>query len=239
MTYPAEILADSPIAYWQLGEASGDFLDSTANARDMTPVPGAGTITREVEGLVADGGNAARLQGGATGSRAHDVPLRLEGSFGIEFWVRVGNATATFPTLFRKGGGTANGSWLVYLNNNFSGLISFKRDNADRNSSTGTVPVGKRTHVGIDYDAAASELRWIVNGAVVLLIPAVTFATGTADTSAVELVSEVGTDHVFDEVALYDHSLTPARWQAHFDAGVKPELVVPRSALEPARIGPY
>lgn len=48
----AEILADSPWAYWRLDDSSGSALDSSGNARHMTTVT---NVTRPVAGIVSPG----------------------------------------------------------------------------------------------------------------------------------------------------------------------------------------
>ena len=58
MTYASEVLADTPLAYYRLGEASGTTLvDSSGNARDGTyagsPTLGAASL------LVSDPSNTA------------------------------------------------------------------------------------------------------------------------------------------------------------------------------------
>lgn len=88
MSYDAEVLADSPRAYWKLSESSGSsFADSSGNSLTLTK-GSTGTINYN-QTPIAPGLNSCIEMAGADAwlSRAHDALLNLGNVYTLEAWV--------------------------------------------------------------------------------------------------------------------------------------------------------
>ena len=87
-TYPDEILADSPVAYWRMGEPSGPIVDEvsgrqgTLSGGNTTGV--AGAIVGHPDTAIGSGG------GGGTISVPYDVAMNSP-VFSIELWAKFGS----------------------------------------------------------------------------------------------------------------------------------------------------
>ena len=92
--YPTTVLADSPVGYWRLGEASGtNAADSSGNAHDGT-WSGTGSPTLGVTGLIT-GGNTAATTSGATSGPYCALPSgvpNLGSTFTVEAWVKTSSS---------------------------------------------------------------------------------------------------------------------------------------------------
>ncbi len=137
--------------------------------------------------------------------------LRLNGSFSIEMWARLGSFANTWPGLLRKGPSwTANGYLIWYSSD---GRVYFKRDNREFRTAPGVMVADRYRHLALTYDGAS--LRIYIDGALHR-----TFATSfPAGTSTQDLVIGQG-DHpgrqFLDEVAIYDKALPASRVAAHY-----------------------
>ncbi|MGH7722198.1 MAG: LamG-like jellyroll fold domain-containing protein, partial [Candidatus Dormibacteria bacterium] len=85
-TYPQTILADSPLMYYRLGEASGTAaVDASPNARNGTYQGG---TTLGVSGAIpGDSDTALKLDGGSGIVALPSSPASVTGSFTVEAWV--------------------------------------------------------------------------------------------------------------------------------------------------------
>lgn len=102
-TYAASVTADSPSAYWRLGESSGTIAtDQTANANSGTYLNGP---TLGAPGAVGDGDTGATLDGANDYVRAlSSASLNPTSAITLEAWVkpRSGAFTSSKP-VFAKG----------------------------------------------------------------------------------------------------------------------------------------
>ena len=107
MAYRDTILADSPVSYWRLDEASGNALDSVGS----NPGTVNGPLTQQAPGLIEDPDTA--MSGAANGwVEVANSPSLNPAAFSVEFWV---NATLTSSSQcpICKGAG---GQWYITLN---------------------------------------------------------------------------------------------------------------------------
>jgi hypothetical protein len=211
--YGNAVLADAPIAYWRLGEASGSTAaDSSGHAATGSYVGG---VTLGQPGALANDTNTAATFDGSTGNVTvpDSAALRLNGSFSIEFWAKMGTFVHTWPGLIYKGpSGTANGYLVWYTS---TGVMHFKRNNIDVATPSGALTSGAWHYFAITYDG--TQLKWYVNGSLVAS-RAVTFPTN-AGTSALQLGrgDDFGNESL-DEVAMYAGALSPSAVSTHYAA---------------------
>lgn len=232
-TYSAQVLADSPAAYWRMGEVSGSIMvDSSGNGRDGTyfGTPGLGAA-----GLVrgdADKGVAfSTIAMYATAPEAGLVPttaLTVEAvvnptsTVNQSFIVTKAHlASSTGPTW----------SWILY--SPAGGALAaqvFKGTTAYVvQTPVGTLGVGTTTHVALVFDGAS--LKLYVGG-----IEATSVAASGPLNAAAGYKPMIGTANsgsntpqggtnfpgTIDEVAIYNSALSPARIFAHANAGTFP-----------------
>jgi glucose/arabinose dehydrogenase len=218
-TYPGEVMENSPLAYWRLGEGSGTAAaDESGNARHGEYKTGpelglSGAITGDPDSAVGFS---------AIGHRVvvpDDSALRLNGSFSIEYWAKLRSFQGTHPGLFRKGSwaSTGTGFGISYG----SDLIPKFRRAGIRKKATGAgaLSTNEFKHYIITYDETAQTLRWYVNGTLNKTFTGIALPN-SVDTSSLAIGrGDKYGDHVIDDVALYSSPLTPGRVGAHFDAG--------------------
>jgi PKD repeat protein len=218
-SYPGQVMADSPLAYWRLGESSGaSAADTSGNGRNGTyqngPQLGA------TGALVGDSDRGAAFT--ATGHRmavADQSALRLNNSFSIEFWAKLNSFQGTYPGFVRKGSAASSSTgFLVFYNSDLR--PNFKRAGIQKKSTgAGALSATTFKHYVITYDQGTQTLRWFVNGKLDKAF------TGVALPNSVETGPlHIGRgdkygNHTMDEVALYSSVLSPGRVGAHYDAG--------------------
>lgn len=217
--YRAAVVADSPISYWRLGEATG-----TVAADVMGTNPGAyvATPTLGVAGALSGDANWGVTFDGST--QYVDVPdaasLSLgDGPFTVEAWAKVATIATGNQSLVRRGTGSyslgysgnsgspsnyffmskGGGTWIVrsniqYFDTNWHHVV------ATKNGSTTLIYID-----GVD--------RTTGDTAQTLTDPAEPLNIGR---------SQAGNQYLngtIDEVAIYNTVLSPARILAHYNAG--------------------
>ena len=243
--YAAAVIADNPVGYWRLGEASGPTaLDSwgTNNGTYFgTETFGlSGALARDANTSVDFSGNGASLvrvpyNAGFNGG------LDPNGSWTVECWVRPDFDAAT------EGGLFAVPVASVDLNANRSGYFfleqpdgwQFRLGNAGGylpgwNGAAGSVggvaQANKWYHLVGQYDGAAGNGYVYVNGVQVKSAAVSGLANNTAATFN---IGDRGDGAPFagrvDEVAVYSGVLSASRIAAHYYAGAPPQITVTRS----------
>jgi len=209
--YAATVLADTPQGYWRLGEASGNALDSSGNGRTGTV---SGGVTQGQAGALP--GNGCYLFDGVDGTRVRVVGLVVPAVYSIECWVNaaVGPVDRGLAGCWR----TSQGAFLWIAPG--SGFFAAAHNGSPH--LTGTLGLnGQWRHVVSTYDG--TTLRLYVDGVentnaarAALVTPAATdFEIGTyAQDTGINFTGRI------DEVALYGTALSPARVQAHYNAGI-------------------
>jgi hypothetical protein len=221
--YEIEVLADSPRAWWRLGEGSGTVaVDSSGNDRNLTYVGGATFNSRA--GLIdGDADNGIGFDG-TDDYAISDTTIGFSGSgsLTIEAWIE----TSAGGTIFDQVGApyaadieraapfvATNGS-----NIRFGGIGDDTLDSSGVDLLDGTIHhvvcVRDATTTYIYLDGALNASR--ANTENTIVQQAVTLA-GFANTLGSGLFN--GT---LDEVAIYDSALSSARVAAHYAAGTSP-----------------
>lgn len=235
MTYQSEVLADSPLVYWRLGETSGTTAtDASGNGMHGTyansPTLGVTSL------LVSDASNkAATFTSTAVVSVADTTNLT---AFTVECWYKgtgtpnvhladraltTGGTGASLFTLTSPGTGDA---W---------GVVNTLTGSATVQTGT-TVNDGSAHHIVLTFVAGAgsNNVKIYLDG----VLKQSGTAGGTMDTA--DMPFRAGNNWggfrpctgVLDEVAYYTTALSAARILAHFNAGAS----VPTQTITPAHI---
>jgi hypothetical protein len=114
MTYAEAVVADSPIAYWQMGETSGLTFEATVGATPIT----LGTLTAKptmgVAGATTALGKAAQFDG-TNDFASVAIDLSARATIAIEFWLywdAFANNDDMALEFTADGGGTAGGFYI-------------------------------------------------------------------------------------------------------------------------------
>lgn len=223
--YSAAVLADTPVVYYRLAEASGtSATDSSGNSHTGT-YTGAG-ITYSVAGGVT-GNNAVTLASASTANMNTGVDAACNpgtGDFSVECWVK--NAVASLSIAICKYSGSGNDYYLGVDGANHAIFSAANTDNPAGVNVTGAVTVNDNAWHYLVGVKDGSTLRLYVDGN----------ADGTGAWSGSStiapggnlMVGQLGTGGGFnfngslDEVCYYGLKLTPTRITAHWNARTSP-----------------
>ena len=207
--YETEVLADSPSGYWRLGDSGATAVDK-AGSNDGT---WSGTYVAEEPGAIIDDADTA-VRTETTGTFCNlGQPHATFSDVTIELWFKGG--TREVRQLYSADNG--NRSWQFRTTS--TGRAEFIKIAGGGVTVTGSrvVTDGFWHHLAVTYDGANIVLY--VDGKVDGEAAA-TGAIGTAvdlRLGAIPGSSGDGAIGTYDEAALYDFALAPARVTAHFD----------------------
>lgn len=240
MSYSSEVLADSPLGYWRLGEASGTtMVDSSGNSRNGTYT---GSPTLSTTGLLTGDSDTAATFGAANqyGLVAYGSWM-LASAITIEAIIKTSTTTAIHSIAERDWGGPrafqfrvdTNKVQFITIGGGAGVVIS---------ASPGNVADGVAHHVAATYDG--TNIKLYVDGSLVTTTSAVgALSTGASALSVAANGSGGGASQIFsgviDEVAYYGTALSGARIAAHAAAMTSSGSVsVPTAALALAAPAP-
>ena len=226
MSYPAEILSDSPLGYWELDETSGSTAaDSSGNGNTLTI---GGGISLDQPPLITEGG-CISVPGLANLSRSGSL-LSGENDATIECWVDLDDVT-DYATIIDFGG-SGNGLSIQVEDGVVYGVHASGGSPIVVSSAVST---GTTYHVVLVLDTVNDTLTLFVNGSQVdQVADTENSASGTGDTGIGgtqqntlrhdgTISSGAPTDEMdgrIDEVAVYGAALSSTRITAHYDEGV-------------------
>jgi hypothetical protein len=236
--YAAAVVADTPVSYWRLGEASGTSAADQrgANAGTYLGAPGLGAPSL----LASDSANKAVAFDGANDAmRATDSnSLDLTDRITLEAWIKPNAlpAAGDFASVVTKAE-----AYSLQFNGPLLELTVMQAGVRKRlQAPAGTIAAGQTYHVVGTYDGTTQRLY--VNGAQV----ASTALTGAASVTATNL--DVGSwdggseffNGTIDDVAVYGSALAAARVTAHYDAAratTPPPPPPPTAPAAPSNLG--
>ena len=211
-SYAQTVLADAPVAYWRLGEASGTTVADSAGTNVGTYV---GAPTLSVSGaLTGDSNTAVAIDGVNDAITVPDTAaLHLgDGPWSMEFWYNRANLS-TNGYILSKGSGTA---W-PYLD--YDGQIYVTvAGSGDAVSAAGPDDSGIWHHLVITK-TAADAWKVYVDG-VDRTVPIASLST-TSNATGVTIANSAWKG-ALDEVALYPTALSASQVQAHYAAATGP-----------------
>jgi hypothetical protein len=221
LTYADEVLADSPVAYYRLGESAGPTAEDSAGTADGTY----NGSTFGQTGLIAGDADTAVLFDGLDDRVSIPRPFTATDNFTIEFWMklpdltdRVNHFVAVGNTdtggygigMAQDAGNPGNvGKSLIWL---FGGVAWF-------DTTYDFAAVGPHHIV---FKRESGTLKPYVNN--VLQTTSATTPIAPSNIAYIAVRDRTGTptDHAtatLDEVAFYNSVLSDARIAAHYAAG--------------------
>lgn len=219
MSYSSEVLADSPLVYWRLGESSGTTAaDSSGNSRSATYT---NSPTLGATGLLTSDSNTAMGVTSNTGSCASvaDAAWMNVSSITVECLVNLSSTTDSLngdAVVSRL----TNLDWVLLRSPSGTWEASVWNNSGTRfNAIGGAVTVGATYHLAMTFNG--TSLILYVNGSAA----ATTAVSGTVATLSAPI--EVGRysaansttpSGVIDEVAVYGTALSSTRIAAHYTA---------------------
>lgn len=236
MTYSSEVLADSPLAYWRLGEAapSTTMADSSGNGRDGTytedDILGATSLlTGDSDaGINPQGVTGALNNGHGTIASASWMDVT---SITLECWIRLDGAQSNRALLSRFNAGQ---DWLLWIDASSKIAARFYNTSGSQvNIAWSTTPsTSVIYHVVATYQSG--QARLYIDGT---QVDSSTALTGNLRAAANAI--NVGTyqdsnsfrfNGTIDEAAIYSGELSSTRIGDHYTAG----STVPPVDLAPA-----
>ena len=229
-TYVEEVKADSPYAWWRLGESA-----TSQAAKDEMPSGNDGAyktpgVTLGLKGAIANDPNTAMALDGTSGAMYLPGTIFDFGgspTFAIEVWVSPGapppaDASDLIRRIVSHRTTSPYYGWFLAIDQLQRVFFTRWENNATVASVTSSaIPQGQFAHVVVSADG--SNLTLFVNGAQVSSAPEATIT----DTASTHLSFGATSDFTvewfngtLDEPAIYTHALAPARVLAHYQAGI-------------------
>jgi hypothetical protein len=223
VTYRSVVMADAPRAYWRLGETSG-----AAAADETTTAAGAyqGTVVLGVAGAIAGSANGAvrfdsgndRVSMGDPASGALDFGA---GDFSVESWIK----TTSNGGQVVVGKRTSGPGWSIAVSGatGHDGEVQAAiADGVVTRQAYGPatrVDDGAWHHIVLVADRDIGVTVYVDGLSLATAAP----TTGSVSNTAAFQIGRVSNSNAFrgdvDEVAVYPTLLSPARVQAHYNAG--------------------
>ncbi len=229
--YSAEILSDSPIAYYRFEEITGssNALDSSGHGNHAA-YAGATPPTLEVAGLTSEGGRALEFTGNAEDNSRVDIPNLFNPattSWTVEVLFR-SDGIGSAQTILQQRDSAGTGRTLTQISG--AGQLTNFAGGSTRNADF-TVMAEEVTHSAFVFQRSGGSpdgeglggWTWYVNG---LATASGTYSgengietcLGTFLVGINKGLSGSYFDGVVDEVAYYTSALPAARIGAHYDA---------------------
>lgn len=226
-TLVIEILADSPTAYWRCNEASGNVLDSSGNALDLTlsgaPIRSFSRLARGLSDEHVRWTDTYAARSGALG-----VATPWSGSWSCEFMLLLPSALDLDQGVLSVGGvssedESANYQLFAAITSSRQLTLIWEYDGGANviHTPPTTLALGTRNHVIWTKDSVAKVVRCYLNGVCIFVSAYTQEPTGgSASTTEIGRNSTAGTSTaVLGHVAVYAGTvLSSARVQAHAQA---------------------
>src|SRR2546427_9891228 len=217
--YRASVLADHPVAYWRLNEATGAVMvAASGNGNDGAY---AGAVTLGQPGaLASDGGTAVGFGPGGGAASVASTPSLQVNPVTIEIWINKRAEMeygAYVSKNFAPGSGSGTG-WFQLLNDHHSGRIAF-RVTEDNPTLVSSKILGLHTwyYVVATYDGTTAKL--FIDGKLDSSIAFAAIAKQTTDPLYIGRRADgLFTNAVLDEIAIYPTALSSDRIAAHWRA---------------------
>lgn len=224
-TYPASVSADSPSVYWRLGESSGTAAaDASGHARPGTYL--GGVKLNRPGALTGDSNPAVSLDGSDDAVRRNPIAGVSGTAISTDLWLKTSNTTKNSGIVSYA---TSSSFEEFHLRDPRALAVYVKGTRVN----TGVVlNDGLWHHLAVTWSSAGGALRVYKDGALAFsgtVRPGVSLTANGAwvlgqdqDTLGGGFEPAQAFLGQLDEVALYPAVLTPARVQAHRQAGVSP-----------------
>lgn len=208
--YVAAVLADTPRAFYQLQDASGNPVDSSGNALNMTSVTGAPAY-HEI-GPLSD--FAIRLESTETLVRSTQVSTVVD-NFTMEIWIKLTSVGSNGRNVLSNGFSATTG-WGILVDTDFK-FLGAVNDGAGVGSKS-VNPLSTSAYHMINVLRRAATWEYYFDGA----LDTPTGAAGVPGIPAGPV--QVGAGSVLDATvayaSIYETALSAGRILAHYQAAV-------------------
>ena len=224
--YSTTVLADNPIGYWRLGEATGSAVDASGHGLDGGYASG---VTRDQPGALADDPDGAALFNGSSGYvnlGKHTSLYNLTNDFTIEAWVRNPSSSAWTGKILSTRNYDAG-----YAFGANSSLISFTTYTRKDYSWSFDFPADEWVYVAVVFDAE-NDANFYANGQLLGTQVGSQDAKTSAQTCMIGRNPIKFTSYEYyagnlDEVAIYGRSLGPEEIREHYLAAIpEPSTII-------------
>lgn len=217
MSYLSTVLADNPIAYYRLDEASGSTItDSSGNGRNGTTH---GSIVYSASGaLTNDSDSAMGFDGSTTYISIPTIAFPTGASaWTVEGWAKVDVTPGDYKTIASFGTYSVGKLAALFLMSDMSALLSTY--SGDIRSASNTIALHTWYHVAGTYDGASTRLylngQLVAGPTVFSLNVALAFASiGAGNSPQQDFINGF-----VDEVAYYNYALSAAQIANHYAIG--------------------
>ncbi len=220
--YPLEVLADSPLMYWRLGEQAGTVaMDSSGHVRNGTYV-NSGSITFGVPGyLSGDSNTAVSFASADSVEIAHDTWMDTS-NFTLELFVQCTSLSGNRMIASMYSGNNTSSRFNIYTNNatDIAARLVSGTTGTDFATVGAGIVINTPYHFAITYDGAL--VKMFTNG--VERSSTSYSSVINAGTLKMEFANGLYNDLLgrLDEIAYYGTALSPARIAAHYAASQPP-----------------
>jgi len=237
MGWSDEVLADSPVAYYRMGESSGQPQDSSGNGNHTTVTNGTPVYSKPSL-ILSDLGNTA-IELAAASVEYFTAPdhatLDLGDVLTLECWIKRGVQTGAFEPLICKG----VNAYVLYFNSSDDRIIFDKRGVQGIVASTVQVSDENIHHIVYTKNGATSKI-YLDAVDVTGTVTDATLADNTTDLF-IGAREDAGVMYngVIDEVAIYPTALSAARVAAHYNVGRPPDALSLLPGNPSTKFGPF
>jgi len=230
------------VGYWRLGEASGNFADSSGQGSTATTASG---ITYGATGVIAGDSNTAVTFSSSTGASVSNyTPYNFQYNqpFSAEMWFMpgAGVASGNYALLSTMGLASPYTGWEIHC---YDGALEFNLysvtsgDNIQVNGRSGLLTAGVWYHIAVSYNGSgtAAGVSLFVDGAPIVVSATVSGLASQSIQGGHNLVignrngNCCATSGSIDEVAVYNVAVPELTWLYHHNLGLKTLNPLPMS----------
>lgn len=233
MSYSSEVLADTPVGYWRLGEQSGTTAsDSSGNARNGTYTGG---FTLQAGGLIAEDANDSTSLNGTTGlvslgTNIFPPVFSGKSQLTMEAWIRVNALPGATAAVCHVPIHLAVAGFRITITSAGTIVVRGRSVSTDAEQIATVTPavtlLNNIAHIVGVLDIPNDRIRVYYQGSLVLNAT-VAFANANWTVGTTPTIPDtIGNNNsieffngIIDEVAFYDFELSATRILAHWNEG--------------------
>ncbi len=214
--YQAQVLADTPLAYWRFGEATGTTAVDLVGAHDGTYQD----VTLGDPGVVGGDASARFVSNDSAVIVGNALDIVGGAAFSLEAWAKPSEVDGALRRIMTKRDDTAPADgWSLTNSTRFLSLDAERAGGFVGGVAAKALPVDVWSHAVVTYDG--TTLRFFIDGEEnAHQVTTVVMVGNSANLVLGSLSNAAGNAWRgdLDELAIYDHALPAARVLAHYQA---------------------
>lgn len=211
--YVSEVMADSPVAYWRMNDASGNPADTSGNSHPVDTISGT-PVYGQASPIISDSAAKSILCGAVSFQAPYHADFDIGNVGSVECWIKRTDSSTSEMVLCTRD----QGFYLGLVNNR---LLIAKTNVAEIARSTTSITDTTVWHHLVVTKNGATSRQYIDGVDVTGTVTDATWANGT--TPGTRMAGDFGaTEYAgyLAEVAVYPTALSQARIQAHYNAAL-------------------